>query len=93
MAESSGEIVNYVLDAGMYCVINIHHDTGEGAWINSDTSSYQESSERLKKLWEQIAERFRFYDERLVFEGFNELLNSKTNGQEQIIRTMKIQIS
>ena len=71
------EIVNYVLDAGMYCVINIHHDTGEGAWINSDTSSYQESSERLKKLWEQIAERFRFYDERLVFEGFNELLNSK----------------
>lgn len=71
------EIVNYVLDTGMYCVINVHHDTGKGAWINSDTAGYEENSKRLEKLWKQIAERFQSYDERLIFEGFNELLNSK----------------
>ena len=22
------EVVGYVLDAGMYCILNVHHDTG-----------------------------------------------------------------
>ena len=30
------EIVDYVLDDNMYCIINIHHDTGKGAWISPD---------------------------------------------------------
>ena len=29
------EIVDYVLDAGMYCIVNIHHDTGadDDVWL------------------------------------------------------------
>lgn len=71
------EVVNYVLDCDMYCIINVHHDTGMGAWINVDTENYEESSYRLQRLWQQIAERFKSYDNRLIFEGFNEILNSQ----------------
>lgn len=70
-------VVDYVLDNGMYCIIDVHHDTGMGAWITADEEDYDLSSKRLQKLWEQIAERFKNYDERLIFEGFNELINDK----------------
>ncbi|MGN0397639.1 MAG: glycoside hydrolase family 5 protein [Candidatus Fimimorpha sp.] len=71
------EIVNYVLDSGMYCIINVHHDVGKGAWITADESKYADSSYRLRKLWQQIAKHFQSYDNRLLFEGFNEILDSK----------------
>ena len=70
------EIVNYVLDNDMYCIINVHHDVGVNAWINADFDKMDENSEVLKNLWEQIAYRFKEYDNKLLFEGFNEILNS-----------------
>ena len=69
------EVVNYVLDCDMYCIINVHHDTGIGAWITPDSDKYERSSYRMRHLWEQIAERFKNYDNRLIFEGMNEILN------------------
>lgn len=71
------EVVDYVLDCNMYCIINVHHDTGKGAWISPDTEKYERSSFRLRRLWQQIAERFKNYDNRLIFEGMNEILNNK----------------
>ena len=71
------EVVDYVLDCNMYCIINVHHDTGKGAWISPDTEKYERSSYRLRRLWQQIAERFKNYDNRLIFEGMNEILNNK----------------
>ena len=35
------EVVNYVLDQGMYCIINVHHDTGTEGWLMA-TTSYNE---------------------------------------------------
>ena len=31
------EVVDYVLDAGLYCVLNVHHDTGAGDahWLHA----------------------------------------------------------
>ena len=69
------EVVNYVLDCDMYCIINVHHDTGIGAWITPDSDKYERSSYHMRHLWEQIAERFKNYDNRLIFEGMNEILN------------------
>ena len=73
-------VVNYVLDAGCYCIINVMHDTGaaENHWLIADLDEYPTISARYKKIWAQIAERFKNYDDRLVFEAFNEIL-SKTN--------------
>lgn len=70
------EVVDFVIDNDMYCIINIHHDTGENRWINADPDKFDEMSERLRNLWEQISKKFKNYDEKkLIFEGFNEILS------------------
>ena len=72
------EVVNMVLDAGCYCILNIQHDSGdaENSWLRADMDNYETISAQMKSLWTQIAERFRDYDERLVFEAFNEILSA-----------------
>ena len=69
-------VVKYVLDNGMYCILNVHHDTGSGsqAWIKAETANYTANNAKFKKLWTQIANRFTNYNEKLLFEGYNEML-------------------
>lgn len=72
------EVVDYVLDAGLYCIINVHHDTGadeELAWMVASAEGYARERQRFENLWKQIAERFRDYDQRLLFESYNEMLD------------------
>lgn len=71
------EIVGYVLDEGMYCILNVHHDTGGGstAWIKADMDSYEQYRERYETLWTQLAKEFADCDERLLFESYNEMLD------------------
>lgn len=71
------EIVDYVMDEGMYCILNIHHDTGTHGWLNADPAKYPEISRRFKAIWQQVAQRFKHYNERLLFEGYNEMLDNK----------------
>lgn len=72
------EVVDYVIDEGMYCVLNVHHDTGDGstAWLRADEAVYESQKERFESLWTQIATEFRDYDQHLLFEGYNEMLDS-----------------
>lgn len=71
------EVVDYVINAGMYCILNVHHDTGadDGAWLVAGPDAYSREKERFEGLWTQIAERFKDYDQRLLFEGYNEMLD------------------
>lgn len=71
------EIVDYVIDEGMYCILNVHHDTGTHGWLRAEPERYQEISSRFKALWQQIALRFKDYGERMLFEAFNEMLDNK----------------
>ena len=73
------EVVDYVIDAGMYCILNVHHDTGASntAWLVADEKVYEQQRERYEALWKQIAETFRDYDEHLLFESYNEMLDVK----------------
>lgn len=73
------EIVEYVLDAGMYCILNVHHDTGadEKAWLVASMKEYANQKERYEGLWRQIAETFKEYDHRLLFESYNEMLDER----------------
>lgn len=75
------QIVGYVLDAGMYCIVNVHHDTGADsgdfkAWLHADLNVYAAVKDRYIKLWKQIATRFKDYDQKLLFESFNEMLDA-----------------
>lgn len=77
------EIVDYVIDNGMYCILNVHHDTGadpdDGSykhWLKADEANYKENKKKYEALWTQIANRFQSYDQHLVFEGYNEMLDA-----------------
>jgi len=71
------EIVDYVVGEGMYCILNIHHDTGSAntAWLRASEENYAANQERFEKLWAGIAGNFRNYDEHLLFESYNEMLD------------------
>ncbi len=74
------EVVDYVLDAGMYCIVNVHHDTGadeKNAWLVASTKKYTENKALYEGLWKQIAETFIGYDHRLLFESYNEMLDER----------------
>jgi len=75
------EVVNYVLAADLYCILNVHHDAGskDTRWLTCDPSTYAAVSARFKKLWTQIAERFGGYGPKLLFEGYNEILDASCN--------------
>ena len=75
------EIVDYVIDNGMYCILNVHHDTGADSddvthWIKADETNYSKNKEKFESLWTQIATRFKNYDQHLLFEGYNEMLDA-----------------
>ena len=77
------EIVDYVIDNGMYCILNVHHDTGADSddvkhWIKADEANYNENKEKFESLWTQIATRFKNYDQHLLFEGYNEMLDANS---------------
>ena len=68
------EVVDYVIDQGMYCILNSHHDTShKDAWLWAD-DSYYKIQEQYRGLWSQIATEFKDYDEHLLFAGWNEIL-------------------
>lgn len=71
------EVVDYVIDEGMYCILNVHHDTGAAstAWLVAGEPEFQAASDRYQALWQQIADTFRDYGERLLFESYNEMLD------------------
>ncbi len=75
------EIVDYVIDNGLYCIINVHHDNGEDSdthtmWMHADEANYAENKDRYEYLWTQIAEEFKDYDNQLLFAGYNEMLDN-----------------
>lgn len=80
------EIVDYVINAGCYCILNVQHDSGasngrgdKGGWLKASMASYDQNSTLFKKLWTQIATRFKNYDDKLLFEAFNEILDDSDN--------------
>ena len=74
------EVVDYVINQGLYCIVNVHHDTGADSdsfksWIKADEANYTQNKTRYENLWQQIAEEFKDYDEHLLFESYNEMLD------------------
>jgi endoglucanase len=84
-----GEVVDWITDAGMFAVINIHWD---GGWIDSDDQkkfpkTYHtfspEAEEKFKSYWTQIATYFANRDQHLIFESLNEESNFENAGSEK----------
>ena len=71
------EITGWILDAGMVCLLNVHHDAGAHGWLQATADCHSAYGARFEYLWSQIAERFADTGEGLVFEAFNEMLDGK----------------
>ena len=76
------EVVDYVINQGLYCIINVHHDTGADSqdgkfksWLKADEANYAQNKDRYENLWRQIAEEFKDYGQLLLFESYNEMLD------------------
>jgi len=77
-------VVNYALSAGLSVIINVHHDGADGVaniqWINIVDSSGNVTAAntsavtaKFTAVWTQIANHFKTFDNRLVFESMNEI--------------------
>ncbi len=71
--DSVKTVVDYALRAGLYTILNIHHE-GDGGWFqtNIGTSVNSTVDNKMKTYWTQIANKFKNYNERLIFAGANE---------------------
>lgn len=65
------EVLDYVYDNGMYVILNIHHDNSE-QFMYPSTEYLEQSVNYVTTIWQQLCERFKDYDEHLIFEAQNE---------------------
>ncbi len=62
------ELVDWAYNHGAFVIVNLHHE----GWHDPYYDNLEPASEKLGAVWKQIAERFKEYDEHLIFEGMNE---------------------
>lgn len=62
------EVVDYAYNKGVYVILNNHH----GSWNYPYYDNQEAACNEMRIIWAQIAERFKDYDEHLIFEGENE---------------------
>ena len=68
-------VVDKVIAAGMNAILNTHHDSFETDLGNAATNeeTAKKDSTIIAELWKQVATRFASYNEKLIFETFNEI--------------------
>lgn len=91
LMDRAQEVVDMILEQDMYCILNSHNEFNWLYTINTDlTSMYA----KFTAMWEQISERFKDYDGRLMFEGYNEVLklpddwSAKQNSDYAVVNTL-----
>jgi aryl-phospho-beta-D-glucosidase BglC (GH1 family) len=74
------EIINYCLNDGMYVILNDHFDNGWWCEFGSADKSWRDKAwARYESFWKQIANRYKEYSDRLIFESANEELGDGFN--------------
>lgn len=79
------EVVDMCVNNGLYAIINVHGDgyySVGGSWLlcNEPEADQKVIKEKFKKVWAQIADRFKNYDEHLVYESMNEVFDGNSGG-------------
>lgn len=77
------DIVDYCVNMNMYVIINVHHDGAEqSGWLRIAAEDLDPVKEKYAAVWRQIAERFKDYDEHVIFESMNEVTGDGTTVAE-----------
>ena len=65
------EVADWAIEAGLHVILNIHHDNEEEFFYPAE--AHMATAEKyVGRVWTQLAERFRDYDQSLIFEALNE---------------------
>ena len=79
------EVVDYCIDQDMYCILNIHHDGAKNhdnrgdndiCWLDTYAYDIETVYQKYEGVWKTIANRFKDYDEHLIFESMNEVTDA-----------------
>ena len=81
------EVVDYAIDEGLFVIINMHGDgyySVDGGWLlcAEPADKQVEIKEKYAACWKQIAEKFKSYDEHLIFESMNEEFDGSYSNQK-----------
>ncbi len=70
------EVVDYAISNDMYVFLDSHHDK-DLVHVGVDSNEFTQITDNVVSMWTQIATYFADYDNRLVFEAYNEVDNYK----------------
>ncbi|KRG16566.1 hypothetical protein ACA30_01930 [Virgibacillus soli] len=77
--ERLDQVIQWSLAEDLYVMINIHHDSW--IWLSEGMHhNHDETLARFEETWKQLAEHFKDYSSKLMFESINE---PQFNGTEQ----------
>ena len=69
-------VVDWAVSDGLYVIVNIHHDndirSGNTNYFYPSSAHLNVSKNYVTKIWKQVSEKFKNYDEHLIFETLNE---------------------
>ena len=65
------EVAGWIVDEGMYVIINIHHDNSK-KYLYPDREHYDQSEKYVTAIWAQLADAFSDFDDHCIFESMNE---------------------
>lgn len=68
-------VVDYALEADMQVILDSHHDQPI-FYAGTDEKTMQQVLTNVEDIWSDIAVYFAEYDQRLLFDGFNEIDNA-----------------
>ena len=63
------EVVDWAYEADLYVVMNIHYDSG---WWENFPTDKETCMYKYERIWTQLSDSFKDYDEHLMFESLNE---------------------
>lgn len=80
------EVVGMALDAGLYVMINVHHDSWQ--WVKDLPTKHDAVMAQYTATWTQIADTFKDSSTKLVFEPINEQSFEGSSGPDADHRYM-----
>lgn len=92
------ELITWIIESGMYCIINLHHD-GLVNWEHTrriilEDAYMNKSISYACNLWMQISEHFKDFGYKLLFETFNEVCDtSKSMTATQSKNTLAVRLN
>lgn len=77
------EVVDWARDYDLFVIINIQHDGADGvtgSWLDVDAANQTGIRAAFAEVWSRIATEFKDYDQHLIFESMNEVMEQNNYG-------------